>query len=100
MKRYSIIHDLEERTCIICGSTRDIHIHEVFFGRTGNRDKSIEHGLCVCLCARHHNCSNEGVHLNKKLDNKLKAYAQKIAMQKYGWSVDDFRKIFGKNYLD
>ena len=99
MKRYSIIHDLGEKTCFVCGAMRDIHIHEVFFGYGGNRDKSIEYGLCVCLCARHHNASNEGVHLNRVLDLKLKKHAQKIAMENYGWEVEDFIKIFGKNYL-
>ena len=98
MKRYSIIHDLEERTCLVCGSTQNIHIHEVFFG-TSNRQNSIKHGLCVCLCGRHHNLSYEGVHFNKELDKKLKKHAQKIAMKKYGWTTEDFIRIFGKNYI-
>lgn len=99
MQRFSIIHDLEKRECLICGSTANPHTHEVFFG-TANRKLSIKYGLCVCLCARHHNMSNEGVHFNKALDTKLKVHAQKIAMKHYGWTVDDFREIFGKNYLE
>lgn len=100
MKRFSIIHDLEERTCLVCGAVGNTHIHEVFFGRTGNRDLSIKYGLCVNLCPRHHNASNEGVHFNKTLDNRLKSFTQKKAMEYYGWTVDEFRKIFGKNHLD
>ena len=98
MKRYSIIQDWTEKNCIVCGATQNLHIHEVFFG-TANRQLSIKHGLCVCLCSRHHNGSNEGVHFNRTLDKKLKAHAQSIAMQKNNWTVDDFRKIFGKSFL-
>lgn len=97
MQRYSIIHDLSERKCLVCGSTYNTHIHEVFFG-TANRKLSIKYGLCVCLCARHHNMSNEGVHYNKALDTKLKVFAQKKFNEVY--PDLDFRKIFGKNYLE
>ena len=97
MKRYSIIHDLDEKTCLICGAG-NTHTHEVFFGY-GVRELSIKYGLCVRLCARHHNVGNEGVHFNKRLDNRLKAHAQKIAMEHYGWDTAEFIKIFGKNYL-
>lgn len=98
MKRYSIIHDLDDKTCYVCGSTQNIHIHEVFFG-TANRQLSIKYGLCVCLCAKHHNMSNEGVHFDKRLDRLLKECAQSRAQKKYGWSTEEFIKIFGKNYL-
>lgn len=96
MKRYSIIHNLEDRTCLICGTNQNIHIHEVFFG-TANRKKSIQYGCCVCLCAKHHNMSNEGVHFNKALDNKLKQFTQKKFNEVY--PDLDFLKIFGRNYL-
>lgn len=98
MKRYSIIHDLEEKTCLVCGAMRDIHTHEIFFG-TANRKLSIKYGLCVCLCARHHNAGNEGVHRNRVLDLKLKKHGQKKAMEHYNWTEDNFRGIFGKSYL-
>jgi hypothetical protein len=39
------------------------------------------------------------VHRNSVVDRALKATAQKIAMKHYGWSIDDFIKIFGKNYI-
>lgn len=98
MKRYSIIQDWNDKSCIVCETTQNLHIHEVFFGY-GVRDLSIKYGLCVCLCARHHNIGNEGVHFNKNLDNKLKADVQKKAMEYYGWTVEEFIKIFGRNYL-
>lgn len=96
MKRYSIIVD-DMHKCIVCGTTHNIHIHEVFFGY-GKRDLSIEYGCCVGLCSRHHNGSNEGVHYNKVLDAKLKKFAQKKFTEHY--PNLDFKKIFGKNYLD
>jgi hypothetical protein len=46
-----------------------------------------------------HNMSDYGVHFNKAFDNELKQIGQRAAMEKYNWSVDDFRKEFGRNYL-
>ena len=95
MKRFSILQDLEERTCYVCGSKRDIHIHEVFFG-SADRKKSIKYGCCVCLCAKHHNMSNEGVHFNKELNLRLKQEMQLEFEKKY--PNLDFMKIFHRNY--
>ena len=96
MKRFSIIHNLDDKECLICGSTQNIHIHEVFYG-TANRQLSIKYGLCVCLCGRHHNLSNVGVHFNKQLDTNLKQHAQQKFNEVY--PELNFMKIFGKNYL-
>ena len=64
------------------------------------RNKSERYGLFVYL---HHNRCHifgEGaVHKNARINRKLQAFAQKKAMEIYGWSVEDFIKIFGKNYL-
>lgn len=74
--------------------------HEIFFG-TSNRKKSIEYQLYVFIYPKDHNMSEYGVHCNKghAFDEYLKKLGQKKAMQFYGWSEDDFRKIFGKSYL-
>jgi hypothetical protein len=74
------------------------HRHEVFYG-TSNRQKSIKYGLVVFLTPEMHNMSNEGVHFNKAFDNELKQIGQKAAMEKYDLSIEDFIKLFGKNYL-
>jgi hypothetical protein len=74
------------------------HRHEVFFG-TGNRQKSIELGLVVFLTPAMHNMSNHGVHFNKAFDYELKQIGQRAAMDTYDWSIDDFRREFGRNYL-
>lgn len=74
------------------------HKHHVF--GASNRKKSEELGLYVFLTPQMHNMSNEGVHFNKAFDNELKQIGQKAAMETYDWTIEDFRKKFGKNYLD
>lgn len=95
MKRFSILQE-EMNECYFCGTTNNLHIHEVFFG-TANRQKSIKYGCCVSLCAIHHNLSNNSVHFNKDMDLNLKRAMQKRFMQVY--PDLDFLKIFGKNYI-
>lgn len=82
--------------CYFCGTTKNLHIHEVFYG-TANRQKSIRYGCCVSLCAIHHNLSNMSVHFNKDMDLNLKRTMQKRFVEVY--PKLDFLKIFGKNYL-
>lgn len=95
MGRFSIIQD--EKKCLVCETTQNIHIHEVYFGR--NRQKSIEDGCCVYLCGRHHNQSNEGVHFNKELDLSLKKLMETSWLKYYDATIDDFIKRYGRNYL-
>jgi hypothetical protein len=65
-----------------------------------NRKKSEQYGLKVYL---HHNkChifGKNAVHKDAELCRKVQAIVQKRAMQHYGWTVDDFIGIFGKNYI-
>lgn len=93
MQRYSILQNKKE--CYVCGTTENIHTHEVYFG--ANRQKSIKYGCCVYLCGKHHNLSSDGVHYNHELDIHLKQVMQKKFNEVY--SDKDFLKIFGKNYL-
>lgn len=81
------------------GRRDGLHRHEVFFG-TSNRKKSIKYGLVVFLTPEMHNMSNNGVHFNRKFDMYLKQIGQRTAMQYYGWTVQDFIKEFGRNYID
>lgn len=37
--------------------------------------------------------------MRPEMDKELKVICQERAMEYYGWSVDDFRKTFGKNFL-
>ena len=96
MERFSILQDKKE--CYVCKTTKDIHIHEAYFGR--NRQNSIKDGCCVYLCSRHHNMSNEGVHFNHDLDLKIKKEMEKTWCKYYNKTIDDFRKRYYCNYLD
>lgn len=87
-----------ERECFLCGSHALIERHHIF--GASNRKKSERLGLVVDLC---HYCHNEpplGVHHNKDVMLQLKRYGQKKAMLEQGWTVDEFRREFGKNYLE
>ena len=73
------------------------HKHHIF--GASNRKKSEKLGLYVFLTPEMHNMSDYGVHFNKAFDLELKQIAQKAAMEKYNWSIDDFIQQFGRNYL-
>lgn len=88
----------ENRECYMCGSQVWLEEHHCFFGNPG-RKLSERCGLKVYLCHYCHNEPPNGVHHNAKNNRKLQEDAQKKAMEHYGWTKDDFRKIFGKNYL-
>lgn len=81
--------------CFWCGRTGGkLDRHEVFHG--AYREKSKALGLWVNLC---HGCHMELHHKDARLDAAVKQLGQRVAMQHYGWDVDDFRRVFGKNYL-
>lgn len=85
--------------CFLCGRCdRKLDRHEVFFG-SAYRQKSKADGLWVLLC--HEDCheGKNGAQYNREVRNKLSAYAQKKAMEYYGWDMDDWRKRYGKNWL-
>lgn len=98
----SIIQTDRER-CYICGGyalyNDPLDEHHVFNGNP-NRALSEKYGLKVYI---HHNrChifGKQSVHQNADVDNALKAKVQQLAMEHYGWTVDDFRHIFGKSYI-
>ena len=85
-----------ERECLVCRTTLNLHKHHVFGGKP-NRKHSENYGLTVYLCARHHNMSNEGVHFNKTLDLKIKRMAQAKFEETH--TREEFRAIFGKSWL-
>ncbi len=87
----------EEKACYVTGSTMNLHEHHIFEG--SRRQLSEKYGLKIWLRADWHNMSDYGIHFNKSFDLSVKRKAQAIAMRKYNWSISDFIKIFGKNYL-
>ena len=60
-----------ERICLVCSTTHNLHKHHIFYG-TGKRMLSEKYGCWCYLCGVHHNLSIAGVHFNKALDNELK----------------------------
>lgn len=89
------------RTCWLCGATggrEPLDRHHLFGG--SNRKKSEKYGLVVDLC--HHSCHIFGpkaAHQNAETMRKLREYGQRKAMEEQGWTVEEFRRVFGKNYL-
>ena len=84
-------------SCLMCGSNQWIEEHHVFSG--SRRKLSEKYGLKVYLCHFCHNEPPRGVHHNSDARKAVQQFAQEKAMGHYQWSVDDFRSIFGKNYL-
>lgn len=87
--------------CFICeqiASGDPLDCHHIFGG--ANRQLSEKYGLKVYI---HHNkChifGENSVHRNAEISDKLKQIAQQEAMKHYGWTVEQFIEIFGKNYL-
>lgn len=92
---------MAEKVCWLCGrngACDPLDEHHIFGG--AYRKKSEKYGLKVHLC--HHDChifGRDAVHNNGEVMERLKRYGQKRAMEENGWTVEDFRREFGKNYL-
>ena len=91
----SIVQDLSEERCFVCGTTRNLELHHIMHG-TANRRLSTRHGLTCWLCRLHHT-GRFGVHSDAALNKRLQQAAQ-TAFEKTH-SHDEWMKIFGKNYL-
>lgn len=87
--------------CWICGRNGvadPLDRHHVYGGPY--RKQCEADGLCVMLC--HHDChifGERAVHRDSNANRALKESVQRAAMAQYGWSVDDFRTRYGKNYI-
>lgn len=85
-------NDME--ACAICYRGGDLARHEIFNGPF--RQKSKRLGLWVALCPQ---CHAE-IHSDIIRRKALKRWGQKCAMNYYIWSEDEFRREFGKSYLE
>lgn len=88
----------EKNKCFICRTRQCLELHHVYSG-FGLRELSDQYGLTVWLCHKCHNEPPNGVHQNKEIRRALQARVQRIAMKYYGWTIEQFIKIFRKNYL-
>lgn len=95
----SIIQE-EKTKCYLCGKNASadyfgLDEHHCFPGP--NRKVSEKYGLKVYLC--HDSCHLNGVHKDAKINRTLQADVQKKAMEYYGWDMETWRSLFGRNYL-
>lgn len=91
----SIVQDLEEGRCYVCGSYQQLELHHIMHG-TANRRISTRLKL-VCLLCRNHHTGQYGVHRNAVLDTALKEDAQR-AFERTN-TREEWMKLFKKNYL-
>ncbi len=83
------------RECFVCGKLTDAIERHHLIGGTANRRLSDRYGLVVDLCV---NCHRRA-HRDNDLRLSLHQYGQLRFMDEQGATIDDFIKIFGKNYL-
>lgn len=99
----SIMQDKQAHNCYLCMmlhsdfSEKQTQEHHVIFG-TANRRLSEKYGLKVYLCLEHHEAGREAVHRNAQIALMVKKEAQRAFEKR--WPGLDFRKIFGKNFLE
>ena len=91
----SIVQDLSEERCFVCGSMRELELHHIMHG-TANRRLSTRYQLTCWLCHTHHT-GEYGVHSEPGLNHMLQAEAQ-TAFEKTHTHAE-WMQIFGKNYL-
>ena len=86
-----------EHNCFLCGRADWLEKHHIF--GASNRKNSEKYGLTVYLCHWCHNEPPDGVHFNAENMLALRKWAQKQAMENYGWDEAEFIRIFGRSYL-
>ena len=87
-----------EKCCYWCHTTLRLDKHHIFYGAK-NRSISDKEGCWVYLCKHHHTGYPFGVHHDHEADERLKRKCQIVWMEKNGKTIEDFRALFGKNYI-
>lgn len=89
------------RECWLCGRNGNgdpLDAHHIFGG--ANRKLSEKYKLVVPLCHRRcHESGSLAAHRNKDTMQRLHEWGQEKAMREQGWSIEEFRAVFGRNYL-
>lgn len=90
------IFSQDPEICYLCGKRNASDVHHIFEG--SNRSASDEYGLTIRICRECHMYIH---HFPKsKTAVELKKYAQKKAMEHYGWSIEEWIEKFGKDYRE
>lgn len=91
---YNDISIMPTSTLYFTKKTKGCEKHHIF-GGIANRPKSEKYGLFVWMTKEQHRYYTE-----HPLENqKLKKTAQTVFMKHYDKTVDEFREIFGRNWL-
>lgn len=86
--------------CWLCGKWGHLEKHHIFGGNP-NRKLSEKYGLTVLLCGEScHRNGEKAAHKCAETAQRLHEYGQLKFMQEQKASVEDFRRVFGKNYLE
>lgn len=92
---------MSDRVCFLCGRNGNgdpLERHHIYSGM--RRKLSEQYGLVVWLCgSRCHRLGEYSAHQNAEIADYLHRYGQQKAMREQGWTADEFREVFGKNYL-
>lgn len=88
--------------CFLCGKNGAVdrlERHHIFGGP--NRQLSEKYGLVVYLCGEScHRNGKKSAHRNKDTMRMLHKYGQLKAMGENNMTAEQFRDIFGRNYLE
>ena len=84
--------------CFLSGVYGIVERHHIFGG--ARRDLSEKYGLVVELSHGKHQADRDSAHRCGETADKLHRYGQRKAMLEQGWTVEEFRLVFGRNYLD
>ena len=84
----------EDGTCYRCHNTVQTARHEIYGGAL--RSKSKQFGLWINVCPQCH----AAVHDSGEMQDYYHRLGQHLAMAEYGWTVQEFRRRFYKNYID
>lgn len=92
----------DEKKCFLCGQNGGyigLERHHIFFN-TANRPKSEKYGLVVYLCAIEcHRLGKKAVHQCEETMDYLHQYGQRKFMEEQNATIEEFKAVFGKNYL-
>lgn len=86
--------------CFLCGKQGIPLERHHLIGGTANRRLSEKYGLVVYLCSECHRTGEHAAHRNAETAKMLHQYAEKIWLQEQNATVEDFIRVFGKNYLE
>ncbi len=89
---------MAEGTCFLCGNWETVERHHIFGG--ARRKKADKLKLTVMLCPYCHQYDADSAHRSAETRLYLHKYGQKKAMVEQKWTIEDFIREFGKNYLD